>query len=129
MEPCNASICDAVAGWPQADLHDMVPWMLNALAIASAQSRSSRPDLAARLDAAALQLLPPVLDGLHARMLGLLDRERSTGVDRLLSKQFLDALVRPGTACTGAPVRFRWGLGQRRRPCHACALCRADTMQ
>lgn len=91
-----------IADWPQADLYDMVPWLLSALAIASGRGCSSRPALAARLQAAALQLLPPLLDGLHARMLGLLDLERSAGVEHLLSKQFLDALVRPGTACTGA---------------------------
>ena len=88
---------DATAGRPQAGLYETVPWLITALADAS----SGRPELDARLEAAALQLLPPLLGGLHARMLGLLDREQFVGVEHQLNKLFLDALVGPSTACTG----------------------------
>ena len=47
----------------QDNLHMMVPCMLMVLADLS----DYQPALAGRLKAAAMQLLPPVLDGLHAR--------------------------------------------------------------
>ena len=57
-----------------------------------ADLKNSHLALAGRLKAAALQLLPPLLDGLHARRLSLeLDWE-----------QFSDTLV-----CTGAAFRKR----------------------
>ena len=111
--PCEASTRDASATRPQADLYEMVPWLITALA----DARSSRPELVARLKVVALQLLPPLLDGLHARMLGLLDREQFADVAYKLNKSFLDVLVRPGTACTGASALV---------PC-VCAVKRPNT--
>ena len=86
-------MADAGVGWPQADLYEMVPWLLTALA----EARSSHPESAERTKAAALQLLPPLLDGLHARMLILLNRERTAQVKRLLMRPFFDTLVRSAT--------------------------------
>ena len=51
--------------WLQDDLHSSVPSLITALA----ELKNSHPVLAGRLKAAALQLLPPLLDGLHARRL------------------------------------------------------------
>ena len=53
----------------------LVPWLLVALA----DLKSGNPALARRLKVAAMQLLPPLLDGLHARRLARLsDREGTT---------------------------------------------------
>ena len=49
----------------QEELHVLVPWLLVALA----DLKSGNPALARRLEVAAMQLLPPLLDGLHARRL------------------------------------------------------------
>lgn len=52
----------------------LVPWLLVVLA----DLKSGHPALAGRLKVAAMQLLPPLLDGLHARRLSSLsDREGS----------------------------------------------------
>ena len=53
--------------WPKDDLHSSVPWLIRVLA----DLKDSHPAPAGRLKAAALQLLPPLLDGLHARRLSL----------------------------------------------------------
>ena len=83
-------------------------WLIVALTAAL----KHRPGSKGRLKAAAMQLLPPVLDALHARWLsGLSDRGRST--DRLqLFSYFNSTLVRTCAAILGA---LRCG------PC----LCRA----
>ena len=65
----------------------MVPWLLMALA----EARGNHTE---RTKAAAMQLLPPLLDGRHARMLALLKTERCAGVERLLLEPFSDTLVR-----------------------------------
>ena len=53
----------------------LVPWLLVKLA----DTKSGHPALAGRLKVAAMQLLPPLLDGLHARRLSSLsDGEGST---------------------------------------------------
>lgn len=76
-------------GWPQDDLHMLVPWLIIALADKSTVAALGR------LKAAAMQLLPPLLDGLQARRLcGLSDA--AGGAERLPLKQFFDTLV--GTA-------------------------------
>ena len=72
----------------------MVPWLIKGLA----DERNSNPASTGRLKAAAMQLLPPLLDGLHARMLGLLERERCADELCLLLQPFFDTLVSPGTA-------------------------------
>ena len=78
-------------GWPQDDLHKLVPWLI----IALAEREKGKGASPGRLKAAAMQLLPPLLDGLHARRLaGLSD---AAGISkRLPLKQFFDTLV--GTA-------------------------------
>ena len=86
------------AVWLQDDLCLMVPWLLKALA----ESRNGHPASAERLIAAAMQLLPPLLDGLHARMDGLLEREWCADVQALLLNSFFDTLVGPGAAFAGA---------------------------
>ena len=85
----DASMPDMVACWLQADLFETVPWLLLALA----EDKSGRPAAAERTQAAAMHLLPPLLDGLHARMLVLLKRERCALVKRLLMEPFFDTLV------------------------------------
>ena len=75
-------------GWPQDALHKLVPWLIIALADRSKINAAS----AGRLKAAAMQLLPPLLDGLHARRLsGLSDAARAA--ECLPLKQFFDTLV------------------------------------
>ena len=80
----------------------MVPWLLAALEHADSSLEVAARLKAARLKAAAMQLLPPLLDGLHARMLNLLAREQCARVRRLLLEPFFDTLARPGTAPAGA---------------------------
>ena len=70
---CAASMPDK-AGWLQDDLHLMVPCMIAALAILS----DAQPALTGRLKTAAMQLLPPLLAGLHVcRLTGESDRLRN----------------------------------------------------
>ena len=68
--PCSTAVMPAYPCWVwlQGDLHVLVPWLLVALA----DLKSSNPALAGRLKVAAMQLLPPLLDGLHARRLARL---------------------------------------------------------
>ena len=54
---------DRTAGRPQNDPRMLLPWLFEALA----DAKNSHPASAGRLKAAAMQLLPPLLDGLHAR--------------------------------------------------------------
>lgn len=56
---------DGTAGRRQGDLHALVPWLVLALA----DAKDAQPAAAGRLKAAAMQLLPPLLDGLQARRL------------------------------------------------------------
>ena len=99
----DAGMAHNVTGWLQDDLHALVPWLLVALA----DDRLGHPASAARLKPAALQLLPPLLDGLHARRLcGALDHtapvqlmdecDRDTELERM--QPLLDTLVSPGAA-------------------------------
>ena len=70
-------------------MHTLVPWLL----IALVDLKVGRAAPAGRLSAAALQLLSPLLDGLHARRLGLLNRRQGADAKRLLLDQFIDTLV------------------------------------
>ena len=99
---------DETAGWPQDDLHAQVPWLL----IAVAESRDGRLASTGRLKAAAMQLLPPLLDGLNARRLSGAFKhaspvqeqsvcERCTEVKRLLHKQALFHTLVGVTALAG----------------------------
>lgn len=110
----SANMPDVAAGWPQAGLYETVPWLLLALA----EARSGRPASAERTKAAAMQLLPPLLDGLHARMLILLNKQRSAHVKRLLMEPFFDTLVRSATCVCRR---------QRVVPC-VCVLCKASAI-
>ena len=77
----------------------LVPWLL----IALADAQSSHPAMAGRFKAAALQLLPPLLDGLNARRLsGTLSRRQTAGMEREDMQRILTALVGTGTALAGA---------------------------
>ena len=68
----------------------LVPWLL----IALADARSSHPAMAGRLKAAALQLLPPLLDGLNVRRISsILIRRRGAGMERQDMQSILTALV------------------------------------
>ena len=61
----NASRPDETAGWPQDHLHNNVPFLLMAMACPETGPSAT----AERVKAAAMQLLPPLLNGLHARWL------------------------------------------------------------
>ena len=77
----------------------LVLWLLNAMAGAL----ESRPESAGRVKAAVMQLLPPLLDGLHARRLsGLSDRGRSPEERHQLLSDFNNILVGTGAASVGA---------------------------
>ena len=91
----DARMPDEVAGWPQDDLHTLVPYLIAALA----EAQSGRSAEAGRLRAAVVQLLPPLLDGLHAYRLSVLSR-REPGSMRL--ETLSAVLVGPGNASAGA---------------------------
>ena len=85
---CDAACLMKLLGWPQDALHKLVPWLI----IALADREKGKAAAPGRLKAAAMQLLPPLLDGMHARRLaGLSDAALSTA--RLPLKQFFDTLV------------------------------------
>ena len=89
-------------GWPQDALHKLVPWLIIALADRE-KGKAASPG---RLKAAAMQLLPPLLDGLLARRLaGLSDAAGSA--KRLPLKQFLDTLASTAKACSFPQVSNR----------------------
>ena len=91
----DARTPDEVAGWPQDDLHTLVPYLIAALA----ECQSRRPAVAGRLRAAVVQLLTPLLDSLHAYRLSVLSR----GEPGLMRLETLSAvLVGPGITCAGA---------------------------
>ena len=78
----------------------LVPWLV----IAMAEPRNGHPAPAGRLKAAAMQLMPPLLDGLHAR-------SKRTGMKGVPMEYFLKTLVGPraASACcsTCAPYVVR----------------------
>ena len=107
QQSCDASMPDEAAAWSQDDLYQMVPWLIKGLA----DEENSHLALAGGLKAAAMQLLPPLLDGLHARILGLLERERCADELRLrlLFQPFSDTLVSPGAAVSRrCPCKVWW---------------------
>ena len=67
LQSYNAEKCalGKTTGWMQDELHMLLPWLVEALA----DTGDGHPGSVERLKAAALQLLPPLLDGLHARRL------------------------------------------------------------
>ena len=84
---------------PQDELYQVVPWLL----IALADAEDGDPARARRLKAAAMQLLPPLLDDRHARRLsGMPDRGRIVGLTPEHNQTFFNTLVRTGAALAGA---------------------------
>ena len=77
----------------------MVPLMIAALA----DAQSGRPALAGRLKAAVMQLLPPLLDGLHARWLGI-QSHRKLGMTRAQEETLDAVLVGPVALPLQAPA-------------------------
>lgn len=95
---------------PQEELDTHVLWLI----IALEEMKRGNPAFAGRLKAAALQLLPPVLDNLHARRLsGLSDVGLSAteGLQQLHIELNLVGTVPP--ACTGMSTQC-FSTAQRR---------------
>ena len=88
----------------QDDLHESVTWLLTALA----DLKRSHAALAGRAKSAALQLLPPLLDALHARKLTSAS-DGGDSAERLQERISMSMLVRTGSA----PKRKR----------HVCLAC------
>ena len=118
---------DRTAGRPQDDLHVLVPWLILALA----DAKDAQPAAAGRLKAAAMQLLPPLLDGLHARRLaGALHLaapvqeplKRGQGVEEARLQPLLNGLVGgPGLAGTRTSPPCR-PAQDNSKPVSACCL-------
>ena len=100
------SMPDDAAACPQVDLHMLVSWLLYIMANFGEMQLAPggrRKVPAGRLEAAAGQLLPPLLDGLRARRLGRLDNAQPADA-RHQQMQPMNILVGTGTAFTQAPM-------------------------
>ena len=92
---------DEAAGLLQDNLHTLVPVMIMLMIDAEEGQAAS----AGRVKAAAMQLLPPLFDGLHVRRLsGCFCEGQSIEEKRLQRHPFYNSVVNTGTAFAGTSM-------------------------